>query len=62
VYCSHGRWTVVGVGGIEEGIEVDHVATHIFGPLKDLGPNVGHHEQGFRGWTSEDQNVGCGGN
>jgi hypothetical protein len=50
-----------GVGGIEEGIEEDHGATHIVGPLKDLGPSGGN-EQGFRGWTLKDHNVGCGGN
>ena len=37
-----GGSVVVGsVGGVEEGVNLDHVGADVGGPLEDLRPNVG---------------------
>ena len=44
------------VGGVEEGIVVDHIAAKLIGPLENLGSNV--VEEGIGGPASQEHDLG----
>jgi hypothetical protein len=45
----------IAVGNIEKGVEMNHVARHVVGPLKDLGANI--DKEGIRGPPTEDHDL-----